>query len=759
MEKSSSDDLVEEREEFMVLQSEKNPILRKAYFLKPFVTAIDDPAPELPCEAISPPLDVKLLPFRVSFAGWKLANEEFMLWVEKMAALHKPTWEKAGIFCAIMASTYRIHRNRDLILAVAEKWCPETKTFIFSFGEATVTLEDVMILLGFSVLGSPVFAPLESSEKRETKKKLDKVWLEITKGRGHVNQVSWLSRFMNNSDEIELEHEAFLVSWLSNFVFPSRHCKFTKDVIPIAIHLARGTRIALAPAVLAGLYQDLDSLKNHIRSLSKSKLVLSSLFSLVQVWSWERFSKLRPKPRKLRKGEPRLARWHHLKHKSVNVKQRLANSGTESFDWRPYTKRVKNWNFPRFYAEEGTWVQINPNLDDEFVSFAQCLRVSQLFGINCVENYHPNRVALQFGIDQDLPGHANQSESVQWASCDYYNRPMNGLKLYIPSRHSTPLVTARYLEWFKKSPECHGSSATWTELSETFIACNTGDHESAKELPLSFVFQKELENRGFVPPGFVSKGKRSKKHKFRKNRIAAAEILRSNRNKDESLSMDTADGVEPSSSGYCQNRVLSESAEDDIDNPTIAQIIKYCRKPCDVEERGGHADEPVAKRTKHMEENYSFDPPQKAISVDNEPPEMRQKGEEHDEAVGKEKKIMMENPSDESKMESNEGNGAEGNGFGTRETKKCSEQIDNLTNSNELLDNGVEREDDFGDGMVVSIATEHADIDGCYGPNKHSVEVPGLELEMQVLELKKNLAEIREWITRKQSRGGVSARF
>ncbi|VVB00772.1 unnamed protein product [Arabis nemorensis] len=36
----------------------------------------------------------------------------------------------------------------------------------------------------------------------------------------------------------------------------------TTDVIPIAIRLARGERIALAPAVLAGIYSDLDRIRD-----------------------------------------------------------------------------------------------------------------------------------------------------------------------------------------------------------------------------------------------------------------------------------------------------------------------------------------------------------------------------------------------------------------------------------------------------------------------------------------------------------------
>ncbi|VVB00777.1 unnamed protein product [Arabis nemorensis] len=157
----------------------------------------------------------------------------------------------------------------------------------------------------------------------------------------------------------------------------------TTDVIPIAIRLARGERIALAPAVLA--------------------VNMKSLFKLVQVWIWERFSNTRPNVREIPKGEPRISRWDSLQQRSYKNEM----FSFDGFDWRPYTKPLKNWN---------------------------PLRVSQLAGNGFVENYYPNRVAMQFGLNQDLPGlitrHVNFTEKEAWED---YNKSLNGLKLYMPS--------------------------------------------------------------------------------------------------------------------------------------------------------------------------------------------------------------------------------------------------------------------------------------------------------------------------------------
>ncbi|XP_019091311.1 PREDICTED: serine/threonine-protein phosphatase 7 long form homolog [Camelina sativa] len=285
----------------------------KTQLLKPcLTTSVEGSEAMGPSQSGSAPCSQsKALSMGVSFYGWRFANEDFKLWVKKMSDVHEHTWRKAWIFEAIMASTVRIPKDVDLVLAIAEKWCPETKTFLFPWGEASITLEDVMVLLGFSVLGLPVFATLDSSGEM-VMEKLNSEWLAI-KRKGHVSivtQVTWTERFMNRDDEYE--HVAFLVLWLSYFVLPSRYPHVCQEVFPIAIHLSRGTRIALATAVLAHLYADLSLLKNYITDFKEStttlKIGLTALFKLVQVWTWERFRELQPKPNQMQKGEPRLAR-------------------------------------------------------------------------------------------------------------------------------------------------------------------------------------------------------------------------------------------------------------------------------------------------------------------------------------------------------------------------------------------------------------------------------------------------------------------
>ena len=153
-----------------------------------------------------------------------------------------------------------------------------------------------MVSGGFSVLGSPIFSPLETPELKEIEERLIQARKDfVCSAARSACQYPWLMHFMES--ESELEHEAFLSLWLSRFVFPGiSKGAITELVFPIAIHLARGTRLALAPAVLASIYRDLSVLKAKIVALIELEsynekdnglaITLSAPFELVRNWAW-----------------------------------------------------------------------------------------------------------------------------------------------------------------------------------------------------------------------------------------------------------------------------------------------------------------------------------------------------------------------------------------------------------------------------------------------------------------------------------------
>ena len=212
---SESDVGIVEREELMVPPSgDGEPTMRVAHFLQPTVTSIEGPVFELPANCLSSlphKFEPKNWPLKMTFYGCMAPMKDWKIWVGKMASLHESTWKKAGIYEAILNSTYSIQRQDDLVLGLAEKWCPETKSFIFSWGEATITLED-MIIFGYSVLGSSVFSPLETDELKSTAEKLNRTGTELRRNAWNIaDYCLWKKTFMDSGSEIE--HEAFLALW------------------------------------------------------------------------------------------------------------------------------------------------------------------------------------------------------------------------------------------------------------------------------------------------------------------------------------------------------------------------------------------------------------------------------------------------------------------------------------------------------------------------------------------------------------------
>ena len=467
MEKSEGS-IVETRKELMVsLSGDAQPTLRTAHFIKPSITSsIDENTPNHPSHYNSLPskFEPKKWPLRITFHGWRYPQRKWKEWVDKMAVLHETTWRKVGIYQAVMSSLYQIGRNDDLLLGLAEKWCFETNTFIFPWGEATITLEDILVA-GYAVLGSPVFSPPETEELKEAEQKLMEIRKQLRRSKAKkVNQHSWIKYLMENNSEVE--HEAFLSLWLSRFVFPSLpFMGISIHLYPIAVCLARGIKIALGPALLASIYRDLRLLKKKILALSnlesfeddnddqKLELTIWSPFHIVQVWAWERFPKLQPKPNVTDFEVPRLARWHNVNSSTVrNVSLALDSEG--SFQWRPYATAVESLSY-KIYGDEDKWVLFDVDsdgdVDEELKSFTRYLRACELVGIGCVEQYSPHRVAMQFGMDHDLPGPVKRRNETQELSWKRFDKQIKNAMLYIPSRHCKPDVTLRYLEWWKQS--------------------------------------------------------------------------------------------------------------------------------------------------------------------------------------------------------------------------------------------------------------------------------------------------------------------
>ncbi|KAK4706710.1 hypothetical protein R3W88_033722 [Solanum pinnatisectum] len=417
------DPTIVEREELLVSALGGIPQQIVVHFLDPVAASTEGPNLKPPSIPFPPESE---WPLKVSFNGCNGWRDQQMKWkelVETMEAIYHPVWKAVGVYGALKSSVYRVQTDQNLIFGLAERWCCETNSFMFPWGEDIISLEDMMILGGFSFLGDlenktqhdSVLSSLQSRELVEIEKNLENAQREII-GLKTNNHCRWLNYFMNSGKDYE--HEAFLSLWLSRFVFP---CKIGAPIFSIVVSLARGMRLELAANILASIYRDLGSLKQAMIMASSEvphrnghifdihKLSLWSPLFFVQVWAWERMVSLHPE---------RL----ELQYKSF-------------FLWRPYALAVKGWSIPMFYKEnEERTIVGGKNLDPEMESFVRCLREFELVGLYYQKPYRPNRVEMQFGYDQDFPKWIPRSPSC--LELDWYsnNIPIDSdLRLYSPS--------------------------------------------------------------------------------------------------------------------------------------------------------------------------------------------------------------------------------------------------------------------------------------------------------------------------------------
>ncbi|KAJ4848369.1 hypothetical protein Tsubulata_020435 [Turnera subulata] len=558
--------MCEERKEIMVsLLGDSKPTLRIAHFLSPTVDSMDGPPPKPPTLPCSSTLSSVSQNLKVDFSCWRKHERKWPLWVNNLETKYKSVWKSAGIYEAIMSSKCNIQRDDDLVLGITEKWCTETNTFIFPWGEATITLEDVIILGGFSVSGSPVFScSAESGELKEIQDKLHEARREVGRGPSrNASFTSWMKMFMDSGSDIE--HEAFLSLWLARYVFSDSEKLIRANSLffPIAVHLARGVRIALGPAVLASIYRDLSLLKAITVTAceletsegdnDKLAVKLWSPFQLVQLWVWERFPSLQPKPKPgwTQGGYPRSVLWNNLSPVKVENIRLVLDSAGENFCWRPYAARITEGLLPNFYSEKEEWKTFDRMVDGA-LSFALCLRVSELVGLDSIEQYLPNRVAMQFGMDQDLPASVsrrNETSEIAWSN---YMRPLGITKLFFPSRFFKPNVSIQYLEWWRES-----------------------EHDSNTGVPPGFP-PKPHSMKEPIEDDFPPKPNRMKEPVSVGNLKPTFEQPVADCNKKNYATTDVPPGFPPNST-----RMKEAVSVRDI-KPTFAQSIGVCNKIPDV---------------------------------------------------------------------------------------------------------------------------------------------------------------------------------
>uniref|UniRef100_A0A2N9GCH7 Aminotransferase-like plant mobile domain-containing protein n=1 Tax=Fagus sylvatica TaxID=28930 RepID=A0A2N9GCH7_FAGSY len=194
-----------------------------------------------------------------------------------------------GLYCLRF-----IQLDWALIIAFVERWRPETHTFHLPFGEMTITLQDMEVMLGLPVDGRPVI------------RSMDLKWPDVCgellgvippsdKIDGCRLSMTWLSEqfgvLPDNADEVIVQRyaRAYILEMLGGSVFA--------DTSGDKVHLIwllfledfdTAGEYSWGSAALAWLYRQLC---NAAKANTKD---IGGALILVQLWAWSRFPHMTP---------------------------------------------------------------------------------------------------------------------------------------------------------------------------------------------------------------------------------------------------------------------------------------------------------------------------------------------------------------------------------------------------------------------------------------------------------------------------------
>ncbi|CAK8570591.1 unnamed protein product [Lathyrus sativus] len=172
----------------------------------------------------------------------------------------------------------------SLVVALLEKWRPETHTFHFLTGECTITLEDANMLLGFRVDGKAINGPTEVTNDVYMEN-LGVESTEADKNRGSV-RITWLENLYeilkNNSaptqQEIVLQAKVYILLVIATILFPDKSQNLLHSSwIPFVGDLEKCGTYSCGFACLAKLYREIcKAAVKDVRSMSGCVLLLTS---------------------------------------------------------------------------------------------------------------------------------------------------------------------------------------------------------------------------------------------------------------------------------------------------------------------------------------------------------------------------------------------------------------------------------------------------------------------------------------------------
>ncbi|KAI3770972.1 hypothetical protein L6452_02120 [Arctium lappa] len=226
----------------------------------------------------------------------KFSLPSFLKQVNKLTKSQRKSIKRVGFGNLLHIPNHVLRRLQ--LNELMERWNSERQAFVFPPGEITITLLDVVLILGLRVVGEPVVveedAPLTSLEKEFGASVLNRtIGVESLKQR--------LESLGERDDESFVR--TFLLYCFGTLLFPTANGKVDSRYLCLFQDLDNVSCFAWGAAVLEDLHHCLSQRK------SKRTSFIGGCLLLLQVWCYEHIVMGRPKLLDCPSTFPRVCRW------------------------------------------------------------------------------------------------------------------------------------------------------------------------------------------------------------------------------------------------------------------------------------------------------------------------------------------------------------------------------------------------------------------------------------------------------------------
>uniref|UniRef100_A0A2N9INI5 Aminotransferase-like plant mobile domain-containing protein n=1 Tax=Fagus sylvatica TaxID=28930 RepID=A0A2N9INI5_FAGSY len=240
--------------------------------------------------------------------------------------------ERAGVAEAILLSrSCNMYRDTEALRQILRRWCTSTHTFFFSWGELTITLEDVENHWLLPVLGDMDPFAVEMSEE-------ETVVEQALMARASTRINAW-SVYFAKATEPTIRRAAFVAYWLCKCLFGDAPYYSMKPLyFRLAVKISFGHRFPLAAMFLGYLYLQLDSVcLDEIRGgkAGNDNSQIRAKFKNMSRQILRRYPDLRT-------NLPLVYRWVSLRGRDPDLVPSM--DFEECVLWRPYSYRYADFS-------------------------------------------------------------------------------------------------------------------------------------------------------------------------------------------------------------------------------------------------------------------------------------------------------------------------------------------------------------------------------------------------------------------------------